>query len=275
MLPARTLIRYTILCLSLVILASCTTQRKIIREPIKEEGADYLFKKLKENELKFDWLTIKFSAEYRNKDQKNSFGGQMRIRKDSLIWLTMSPMMGIEVMRLMISQDSVKFINRLNNTYFVGDYDYLNKYLNTNIDYDILQSFLIGNDLSFYENGTFKAAIDKGVYKLSTAERRKLKKFVRNTEESLKIFIQNIWLDPTTFKIIQADVKEAKKDHIRMEANYKDFKLVGTQLFPHETEYTISAGNQIQVQATFSRITVDEPQQFPFKIPPSYHSIKP
>src|SRR5512138_1666455 len=271
---APNFVRIICLCLSLLVVASCSTQRKTIREPIKEEGADYLFKKLKENELKFDWLTIKFSAEYENNGHKNSFGGQMRIRKDSLIWLSLSPIMGIEVMRLMISQDSVKFINRMNDTYLLGDYEYLNKYLNTNIDFDLLQSFLIGNDLSFYENGSFKADIDKGNYRLFTAERSKLKKFVRNNEESLKVFIQNIWLDPSTFKIIQADVKEVRKDHIRLEASYKDFKLAGNQLFPHETEYNIFADNQIHVRASFSRITVDEPQQFPFKIPPSYRPIK-
>jgi hypothetical protein len=270
----RFLTRSGLLFLCGLLLQACNPERKIIKTPIKEEGADYLFRKLKENELKFDWLTVKFSAEYRNDGKKNSFGGQMRIRRDSLIWLSLSPMMGIEVMRLMISQDSVKFINRMNDTYFIGDYDYLNRYLNTNIDYDILQSFLIGNDLSFYENGTFKADIDGGEYRLSTAERSKLKKFVRNAEESVKVFIENIWLDPGSFKITRADVKEVRKDRIKLQASYSGFRSVDGQLFPHDTKYSISAENQIEVNASFSKVIINEPQQFPFKIPASYHQIK-
>ena len=39
--------------LLLIFLVSCSTQRKIIKAPIKEEGADYLFKKLKEHELQY------------------------------------------------------------------------------------------------------------------------------------------------------------------------------------------------------------------------------
>ena len=198
---------------------------------LKAEGPEFLFNKLKENELKFDWLSTKFSAEYRNNKKKNSFGGQMRIRKDSLIWLSLSPIMGIEVMRLMISQDSIKYINRMNNTYFIGDYENLNKFLNTNIDYDILQSFLIGNDLSFYDDGKFKAAIDKGAYKLSTAARQKLKKYVKSADEALKIFIQNIWLDPASFKIVKADVKEMRKEKIRLEASYGDFETLRDSCF--------------------------------------------
>jgi hypothetical protein len=167
-----------------------------MKAPIKEEGADYLFARLKEKELKFDWFSAKFSAEYSNKGKETSFNGQIRIRKDSLIWISLTPMLGIEAVRLMISQDSVKMINRLNDTYFLGDYEYVNRFLNTNIDFDLLQAFLLGNDLQFYEDGKFRATIDRGEYKLSTGARGKLKKFVRGSQENLKIFIQNIWLDP-------------------------------------------------------------------------------
>ena len=102
-------------------ITSCSPARKVMKAPIKEEGADFLFAKLKEKELKFDWFSAKFSAEYSNKGKENSFSGQIRIRKDSLIWISLTPMLGIEAVRLMISQDSVKLMNRLNDTYFIGD----------------------------------------------------------------------------------------------------------------------------------------------------------
>ncbi len=253
---------------------SCSTQRKTIKTPLKEAGADYLFSKLKESELRFDWLTAKFSADYKNKDQETSFGGQIRIRKDSLIWLTLSPMMGIEVIRLVISQDSIKFINRLNNTYFIGDYNYLNQFLNTNIDFDILQAFLIGRDLSFYNNDHFKALVDGNQYKLTTVDRQKLKKYVKSSDEALKAFIQNIWLDPETFKITKADVKEVKREKIRLEAIYSSFDSVQEQLFPMVMEYNIYADNNIAVRAKFSKVVVNQPQQFPFKIPASFKPVK-
>jgi uncharacterized membrane protein len=255
-------------------LSSCSAERQVIREPLKEAQAEYLFSKLKEKELKFDWLTAKFSADYKNKDTEHSFGGQIRIRKDSLIWITMSPMMGIEVIRLMISQDSIKFINRMNNTYFIGDYEYLNRFLNTNIDYDILQAFLIGRDLSSYENDKFRASVDDRYYKLSTSERQKLKKYVKSTEEAVKVYIQNIWLDPITFKITKADVKEVKREKIRMEATYDSFEPLGSQIFPGKVEYNIFAENNLFVKVNFSKVLVDEPQSFPFKIPASFQPIK-
>jgi hypothetical protein len=260
----------TILPAALLLFSSCSPSRQVLKAPIKEEGAEYLFVKLKENELKFDWFTAKFSADYENQGKEHSFNGQVRIRQDSLIWITLTPMLGIEAVRLMISQDSVKMINRLNNTYFIGDYDYVNRFLNTNIDFDLLQAFLLGNDLQYYENGIFKAVVDHDEYKLSTGERHKLKKFVKSSSENLKIFIQNIWLDPEHFKITRADVKEIGKDNIKLESFYNDFESVDQQLFPKKIEYTIKAGNTIRVKAEFSKMSINTPQQFPFKIPANY-----
>jgi hypothetical protein len=191
-----------------------------------------------------------------------------------VIWLSFSPALGIEVFRLMATQDSVKFINRMNNTFFNGDYTYVNQYLNTNIDYDILQSLLTGNDLSFYENGKFKAVVENGTYKLSTAERTKLKKFIRNNQEDLRVLIQNIWIDPETFKIKEADVKEIREPNIKLEAHYSAFEKIGEQLFPKEMMFDIFAGNNLHVEVRFSKIVINAEQSFPFKIPPSYKPVK-
>ncbi len=258
----------------LLLLGSCSPARKIMKAPIKEEGADYLFSKLKEKELKYTWLSAKFSADYSNNGKKNSFNGQIRIREDSLIWISLTPMLGIEAVRLMISQDSVKMINRLNDTYFIGDYEYVNRFLNTNIDFDLLQAFLLGNDLQFYEDGKFRASIDHGEYKLSTGERHKLKKFVRSSQENLKIFIQNIWLDPDNFKITHADVKEIRRENIKLESTYGSFEQMEDQLFPRKMTYIIWADHTIRVAVDFSKMTINVPLQFPFKIPGSYQPVK-
>lgn len=260
--------------LILIYLWSCSPARKAIRAPIKEEGSEYLFGKLKENELKFDWLSAKFSADYENNGKKNSFNGQIRIRKDSLIWISLTPLLGIEAVRILISQDSVKMINRLNDTYFIGNYEYVNRFLNTNIDFDVLQAFIIGTDLQFYENGKFRAGIDQGFYKLSTMERQKLRKFARSNQDTLKVYIQNIWLDPQSFKILQADVKEIRRDKIKLEARYTQFEEIDKQLFPKQMEYLIRAENTIRVQADFSKIIINNPLLFPFKVPDGYNPVK-
>ena len=263
-----------ILLFTLILFSSCNTQRKIIKAPIREEGADYLFKKLKEHELNYSTFKAAFSADYENKGQTSSFSGQIRIHRDSMIWLSFTPALGIEVLRMLVTQDSVKFINNMNKTFFKGDYTDVNRYLNTNIDFDIIQSFLTGNDLSFYENGKFRVSIDNNLYKLSTAGRMKLKKFIRNSREHLRVLIQNIWIDPQNFKIIHADVKEIEAPNLKLQADYASFEKVGEQLFPKTMSFDISADNNIRVGIDLSRITINTVLVLPFKIPQSYRPVK-
>ena len=222
---------FLVFAILLLLLVSCKTNRSIIKEPIKEYGADFLFNKLKENELRYDWFSAKYSLDLIIEKKKTSFSGQLRMRKDSAIWISLSPALGIEMARLLISVDSVKFINRINKTYFVGDYVSINKMLGTNIDFDIIQSLLIGNDLTYYEEGKFRASYDSKEYHLVTAGRSKFKKYVRNKEDEDRIYIQNIYLNPESFKISTMKVKELKKESIKLEADYSDFQMVVDQLF--------------------------------------------
>jgi hypothetical protein len=260
--------------LIIILFSSCRSTRSIIKEPIKEYGADYLFEELKNNELQFDWFSAKFSLKVINDKSKLSLNGQIRIKKDSLIWVSFSPALGIEVMRILITNDSIKLLNRIANTYFISDYKYVNNFLETNIDYDILQSFIIGNDFSYYENGKFKASIDGMDYRLVTAGRQKLKKYIKRADEPLNIFIQHIWLDPINFKIKHVSLKEIKKQNKKIDAEYEDFVSIDKQLFPTTVTYKILADNKIDVFLNFSKISLKHDLKFPFRIPSKYSRIK-
>ena len=163
----------------LVVFMACNIERKLIKEPLKDKGADFLFEQLKKNEFSFNYLNIKFSADITFNKKDNSTNGSLRIIRDSAIWISLSPALGIEAARMLITVDSIKFLNRLESTYFVEDFKYLNSLLKTNLDFDMLQSLLVGNDFSSYENDVFKASIDGKQYLLSTIGRGKLKKYKR------------------------------------------------------------------------------------------------
>jgi len=264
---------FLLLIFFIVLFNSCKTPRSIIKEPIREYGADYLFDKLKENELKFDWFSAKFKLDMIIDKKNTSFSGQLRMRKDSVIWITFSPALGIEMARLIITTDSVKFINRINKTYFVGDYYLVNDFLDSNVDYDVLQSILLGNDLTYYEDGKFRATYDSKEYHLVTGGRKKLKKYVITRQDEERIFLQNIFLNPETFKITQMKIKEIKKENKKLEASYSDFYPISDQLFPNHVTYHLAADKPIDVDLDYSKIKIDEPQQFPFKISSKYSRI--
>lgn len=259
---------------------SCSTQRKVIKEPLKEYGVDYLFENMKKHELQFTWLSAKFNAEAEINKKTTTIDGQIRILHDSVIWISISPALGIEVLRLYITNDSVKIINRLNSTYYKGTFKHLNALINTEVDFDMMQALLLGNDFTYYENGEigkFKASVFNDQYILSTAERHKLKKHVRSQDQLNKVYLQNIHLSADSFKIKEQMVKEKtpQESNRKLEVVYKNFLTIGQQLFPQQLHFRIfDKEDPMVVVINYSKIAVDNELNLPFTIPASYTPMK-
>ena len=257
---------------ALIIFVSCSTSRRAIKAPLKEQGTDYLFNNLKANELNYSYLSAKFTANIHLNKNDNQITGQIRIKRDSIIWISISPLMGIEMARIMITNDSIKYVNRIDGNYFIGSFSHINKLINSTLDFDMLQSFLTGNDFSRYENTSFKGGIDAMQYTLQTSNRHKLKKYIRNNEVD-QIPIQHIWLDPETFKIVRIMIKEASSNGRKAEATYKHEKI-SDQLVPVNINFEVeTSASKSEIDIQYSKITLDQELQFPFRIPEKYTRV--
>lgn len=230
---------------------------------------------LKQNEFNYDWLTSKFSADVITDDNKQSFNVSVRAKKDSAMWLSVS-VLGIEGARMLITQDSVRFMDKLNNKYFVGDYQYLSKLLNIDVDFETMQSVLIGNSMEFYdEDEKLKSGKDSTYYLLSTIKKRKLKKALKDSPESVvgKELAQRIWLHPLTFKIYKIIINDFPNDRT-FTANYSNFQVVDSSYFPFKANYVIQAQKKIILDIDYSKVIHDKPQTMPFNIPAKYERIR-
>jgi hypothetical protein len=256
-----------------VILTSCKTQKSIVKAPVREQGPEFLVEQMNLNKFNFDWMEAKVNITFRDNKQESSISGQVRMKCDSIIWVTLSPALGIEASRLLLRQDSVKYINRLDKTFFTGEFSFLNQLLNTSIDFDMLQSFLIGNDFKFYDTTSFRASIDNSDYKLSTTSRRRTMKGVQTELDDKVVLVQNIWLDPETFKIKRMNVKEYGKDNKNLEAVFEYSKDDQGILKPSVIEYIITGEKNYYVKVEFERYRLEGPLSFPFTIPIKYERL--
>jgi predicted transcriptional regulator len=257
-------------------IVSCK-QHKTITTTVSKCNLDYknaktLTTNLKFNEFHFTKLNAKLNAEAAIDSSFNSFVVSLRIRKDSVIWMSISKL-GIEGARVLISKDSVTFMNRINNTYFKGDFSYISKLLNTQLDFEMLQSLLVGNSVAFYdEDEKIKPGITNCQYTLGTIRKYKLRKVMEKGKE-LKDPAQSIYLTPENFKISRILFYEFNPDR-SFDANFSEFKKVdSTQLFPTKMKYLIKAQKNVDITIDYTKIQLDEEQSFPFKIPNNYEQI--
>ena len=168
-------------------LYACKPQENKIKVKVKvnHRSTKFLVKKLIEKEFKFNTLSGKAAVTY-DSEKKTSFKTHLRIKKDSAIWMSITPILGIEMARVLITKDSVKIISRVDKEYFIGDFEYINKLFNVDLDYQMLEALLTGNSLDFEQNDKIRSSIDrkKNKYYISTEKKRKVRKEIKKEKNT-------------------------------------------------------------------------------------------
>lgn len=132
------LLTFFLLCL---LISSCKKQPAT--SGVFEKGAHHM----EWTPLNFDYLVMKSKVSFKTKDNSTNFTANIRIKKDSIIWLSATPGMGIEVLRAIVTNDSVKVINRLENKYDTYSLTYIKETLGIELSYNSLQNLIVGDVL--------------------------------------------------------------------------------------------------------------------------------
>lgn len=269
----------TMLSLSLLLLvllgSSCKSSKKIVLNNGKclldFKNARTLATQVKSNEFCLDRINAKLSVDALIDSSSNSFTINLRMKKDSIIWMSISKL-GIEGARLLITRDSVKLVNRISNKYFKGDYAYISKLLNTELDFEMLQSLLIGNTVEFYdEDEKLKPGIDDCMYTLGTVRKYKMRKAEKG--RNLKEPVQSIYLLPQTYKVARIIFYDFNPDR-SFDAKYSAYETTSdNQQFPMKMSYVIKAQKNIAIEIAYTKLVLNEDQTFPFRIPDDYEQI--
>ncbi len=98
----------------------------------------------------FEWLTANMDIQAEGNGMNfDDLSGQMRMRKDSLVWLSVTASMGIEVARAKVSTDSVWIVNRLEKTYLAEPLDTLSTQLGMPLSLPLIQTLILDNNDGF------------------------------------------------------------------------------------------------------------------------------
>jgi len=95
----------------------------------------------------FEWLTTNLDIQAEGKNLPvDELAGQLRIRRDSILWLSITATVGVEAVRAKISNDSVWVINRLDKTYLAEPLDVLSARIGMPLSLPVIQSMLLDNN---------------------------------------------------------------------------------------------------------------------------------
>jgi hypothetical protein len=255
---------------AILLLSSCTARKPLANQANRQLAVDSIYDMMKSHQFEAEWFNGKFKGAYHMPDNKQVFSGQVRIKKDSIIWVSVYAVMNIEVFRLEVRPDSFFFINKLEKNYMSESIAYFKDRFNVDVDFEMLQSVLMGNDFPYYETGVFKLENSIHNYQLSTVARRKLKNEVNDNAELNRILVQNIWIDKNNYRIVKQNVKVVGQDKAKLRVQYDRFEEVEGQLFPSLMVFQLKEDQNTFLELDFSRMIINEEQTFPFRIPDKY-----
>ncbi|GEO03808.1 hypothetical protein AAE02nite_14720 [Adhaeribacter aerolatus] len=185
----------------------------------------------------------------------------IRMRKDSIIWISVVPALGIEAARIRLTQDSVHLLNRLKKEYFAGDYSYIKQKYKVDVTYDLLQAILLGNYLPAAE-GKVKIIDEKPLQ--------------HSRQEQANLLIDQ-FLDAELNKLKKITIKDQESQN-SISVDYSQFAAVENRTFAKAALIVVQQG-QTEKDKTkgaiaaidYHRISLDEGAlAFPFSVPQGY-----
>ena len=216
-------------------------------------------KELNVRPLDFKYLTTRSKINFNDGNRQIGATANIRISNDSLIWFSITPGLGIEAARGLVTRDSLFLVNKLEKEYYAYSFAELSKKLNVVVDYDILQAALLGEPVRpISTNSRIKRTADETI--------------VLQQQQGFDIINH---FNNQTLKLTRAIVQEPQSVN-NLVLQYADFQKINDNVLPLSSTITAQYQENQQMKATVVAFQhnkaefSDTPLSFPFSIPDRY-----
>lgn len=171
----------------------------------------------------------------------------VRMQKDSIIWISIRPLLGIELERVLITPDSVKLINYLKKTVYLQSADSLQQFLDIPFDFATLQDILAGNPVLITDS-------------LQNIERDSATVSFSCSKENLSA---SYVLSARSFLMQESRLLDRYKRRSSQQ-QYDQYEFLAGHPFALQRKLLFEAGTEINATLRFSNVEFDRPLSFPF-----------
>ena len=239
--------RLVLYLICIVFASSCVTKSiNKVNFSLPPQNSKELISRVNSNNQTSEWLALKGTVSlFLKSDSEVSLGISIRVKKDSIIWASVTAPFGIEVFRAALTKDSIYYINRTNRTYFIKPISNISKILKTDIAFNDIQQILAANPKIVKNKYSFKRTNDN--FMLTASD--------------------YIYTVSNSFRIISGVQIEKG---ISLIYTYSNFIFENN--FPEQLEFLVKSPSQNEFNLTinYSKVVFGQEQKTSFKIPKSY-----
>lgn len=217
-----------------------------------------VFNRVEKNKINFKTFSAKMKVNYEGSDGKSyDFTAFLHMQKDSIIWIRVEAILGVEAFRILITPDSVKMISKFGKTkgLILRSVSYLQEAGGVPFDFKTIQDLLIGNPIYLDSNIVFYKNEDAGISLLSVGD----------------LFKNYITLNKNDYttkhaKLDDVDVMRARTCDI----TYQDYEQRDTIRFSTYRKISIAEKSKLDIEISFKQYNFNEALSFPFPVPKNY-----
>ncbi len=261
----------------LVMAFSCGTSRKAVRRdapppaapaPKTNTGATEttanvlrtltaeIYHKVASNHIDFNTFSAKAKIDFENaKGSQQGITAYVRMQKDSTIWISVRPLLGIELIRVLITPDSVKIIDYFKKTVYIHPLNYLQQLINIPYDFQTLQDLIIGNPV-YFSDSISEVKKTPSVISFTCTGQQYVNRF--------NVFSDDFLLQEN--KLMNSDTMNFRS----CDLTYGDYKQINGRPFSSRRKIFVADKNVTQLLIDFNKVDFNQPVSFPFGISSKY-----
>ena len=209
--------------------------------------------------IDFRTFSAKIKVDYsNNKGRQPDFVANVRMLKDSLIWISLSNDIGIEGIRVLISKDSIKLLDKLANTYQVRPLSHIQELSQIPFSFADLQSLLVGNPIFFNKDSVTSYTNNVNGYTLL----------------SIAPLFKNLLSVSNDYSVQKSKLDDNDPTLNRTcDLIYNNYENKTGVSFSTQRQITISQQNKLDVELKFKDYKFNEELSFPFTVPKKFKRI--
>ncbi|MFN2261092.1 MAG: DUF4292 domain-containing protein [Psychroflexus sp.] len=245
------------LLITILAFVGCKSSKKISESGVEEKSARLVLKNFEKNQADFKTVNGRMKASYKSEDDSQSVSITYRIEKDKAIWMSAKYMGVLPLAKIYVTPERVQYYEKLNQTYFDGDFSIAKDFLGIKVDFQSLQNLLIGN--AMFELDKREMLFNNSAYV-----------FTQMIEKTLAYAAE---INAENFRLKSQSLQNSNQESL--EINYPKFQDIDKQKFPSKIELNAKKMDErVQIDIEYRTIIFDEDLSFPFSIPSNYTETK-
>ena len=239
------------------LLQSCGSIKKYVVETISESNDVELIEKVENQYIEYESLEIKAKVKADFIDRKNPLKVSIRIKKDSIVWMSLNLSSGLPVAKASFTTDSIRILDRINNKVYIGDYHSLRKRKGVDLNYNLLQSIFV-NEMMDYDGSL--TIVDQ---KIVDDETRKSLYCVFDMENNSQAAV-TYNINENSYKVDKVNFLHDKNS---IDVVYSDFGVLVDRVFPFTIKLKSTSDTKSEnINIAITKVHKDKKQRYPLKV---------